>query len=135
MGVNGSDILALVNTSGDNQNPVFEEVAGQRNYTEQRESGTIDFSSKSDDAFASTRPGRITGSVTLENLYEIGDSGFLALKAAQASRQPILLQRSENGIPVEEALFYVTSLQLAGPDNEASTNSVTLSQDGPWSAV
>ncbi len=133
MGMNGTDILLLVNT-GTPTVPVYEAIGSQRGVTFTENTAEIDVSSK-DSRAKRVIPGRYSAKVSMEALYVPEDAGYQALKAAMLDGTPILVARSIEGVTTEIATAIVTDLSPEGPDQEAATVSVELSIDNFWQEV
>lgn len=134
MGYDGTGTLLLVNT-GTPSVPIWTPVAGQRGLSFSMDTAAIDATSKDDGISGTFLPGRNTGTLTLEHLYEIGDAGFLALRTAQETRQLIKIREQELGTDQREANALVTNITRSLPDSDAGTVSVALQISGSWAAV
>jgi len=131
--MNGTDILLLVNT-GTPGSPVYEAVASQRNFGQTENTALRDASSK-DAREAANEPGRYSATLSLESLYVPTDNGYLALQTAMRDGDKILVIRQEDGVSIEAATAVITSLAIAGPDQETATVTAELALDGAFSAV
>ena len=133
MGMNGTDILLLVNT-GTPSVPVYEAVGSQRDVTFTENTAEIDVSSK-DSRATRVLPGRYSAKISMGALYVPDDAGYQALKAAMLDGTMILVARQISGVTTEIATAIVTDLSPAAPDQEAATVSVELSVDNFWVEV
>ena len=130
MGMNGTDILLLVNT-GTALVPVYVAVGSQRDATFGETNEAIDMSSK-DSRAKRVLAGRYTAEITMEALYVPSDTAFLALKDAMRNGTLIKVVREESGVSIEEVNAVVTDLSQAAPDQDAATVSIGLAIDGEW---
>lgn len=135
MALDGSGVLLLVNTTGDVNSPNYVVVAGQRSVSFSEDTAEIDATSKDDGASGTFLPGRNSDTMSLEHLYELGDAGFGALKAARRNRQMIRVRKQENGVASEQADALITNMTTNFPDSDVSTVSLSLRISGGWSAV
>ncbi len=130
MGMNGTDILLLVNT-GTPLAPVYVAVGSQRDATFGETNEAIDMSSK-DSRAKRVLAGRYTAEITMEALYVPSDASYQALKDALRNGTLIKVVREELGVSIEEVNAVVTDLSQAAPDQDAATVSIGLAIDGEW---
>lgn len=133
MGMNGADILVLVNT-GTPTVPVMEIVGSQRDVTQDETTGEIDVSSK-DQREGRYLPGRYGSTLSLDALYVPDDACFQVLKDAMRNGDMVLLLVQEDGVDWEQADAIITSLSKTGPDQDAATISAAFRIDGAWVEV
>lgn len=135
MALDGTNVLLLVNTSGDPNNPTYVAVAGQRNVSFSEDTAEIDATSKDDTNSGTFLPGRNTDTIQLDHLYELGDQGFSALRAARRNRELIRVRREELGTSIEESDALITNITTNYPDSDVATVSIALRVSGGWSPV
>lgn len=133
MAMNGTDILLLVNT-GTEAAPAYEVVGSQRDVTFDESNAEIDFSSKESRAFRGAA-GRYKATLSLEALYVPDDAAYLELKAAMRDGSLVMVLREEEGMSLETADAFLTSLSEKAPDQNEATVSVSLTVDGEWTEV
>jgi predicted secreted protein len=133
MAMNGADVLLYVNT-GTDLAPNYEVIGSQRDFTLNETTAEIDVSSK-DQREMRVLPGRYDSTITLGALYVPTDNAYLTLLSAMRNGTAITVRISEEGADVEEADAIVTALNRAGPDQDATTISVTLRIDGAWTTL
>ena len=130
MGLNGTDVLLLVNT-GTPSVPVYTAAGSQRDVSFDESNSEIDLSSKDSRAFQGDY-GRYKATLTLDQLYVPDDAGYLALKAACRNGTKILVAKQVEEVTTETANAIVTSVGERDPDQAPSTISVGLTIDGVW---
>lgn len=130
MGMNGADILLLVNT-GTEETPVYEAVGSQRDGSVDEATATIDVSSK-DGRAQRVLPGRYSSTLSLDALYVPSDTAYLALKGANRQGEMILVARQVNGVVIETALAKIDSMSESYPDQAEATISISMTVDGEW---
>lgn len=133
MGMNGTDLLLLVNT-GTTEAPTYEVVGSQRDATLDEASDTIDFSSK-DSRAQRVAPGRYSGTISLDALYVPTDTAYQKLKAANRDGTMILVAREEAGVVTETVTAKIDSMSESFPDQGEATISISLTIDGFWQEV
>ena len=133
MAMNGADVLLYVNT-GTDVAPNYEVIGSQRDFTLNEATAEIDVSSK-DQREMRVLPGRYDSTITLGALYVPTDNAYLTLLSAMRNGTAITVRIAEEGADVEEADAIVTALNRAGPDQDATTISVTLRIDGAWTTL
>ncbi len=133
MAMNGADVLLYVNT-GTDLAPNYDVIGSQRDFTLNETTAEIDVSSK-DQREMRVLPGRYGSTITLGALYVPTDNAYLTLLSAMRNGTAITVRISEEGADVEEADAIVTALNRAGPDQDATTISVTLRIDGAWTTL
>lgn len=133
MGVNGSDILLLVNT-GTAEVPVYEAVGSQRDVTIEETTEVIDFSSK-DGRAKRVGAGRYGSTLSLDALYVPTNDAYLALKAAKRAGELILVAVQDDGVVEETANALITNMSRSFPDQGDATISIALEVDGEWTEV
>ncbi|MFH0902332.1 MAG: phage tail tube protein [Pseudomonadota bacterium] len=132
-GLNGADVLLLVNT-GTVGLPAYTEVGSQRDATRDRTADSIDYSSKGD-VHEVVDYGRLKSSFTLDSLYVPDDTAYQALETAYNNRELILVQVERSGVAIEEADAKIDSLSEKFPDQKECTVSVKLTISGGWTTV
>ena len=133
MGMNGSDILLLVNT-GSEAVPAYEVVGSQRDVTFDETTEEIDYSSK-DSRAKRVGPGRYGASISLDALYVPTNECFQALKAAKRNGEMILVARQEDGVTIETADAMIANMSQSFPDQGEATISISLTVDGFWTEL
>jgi len=133
MGVNGSDILLLVNT-GTAEVPVYEAVGSQRDVTIEETPEVIDFSAKAGRA-KRVGAGRYGSTLSLDVLYVPTNDAYLALKAAKRAGELILVAVQDDGVVEETANALITNMSRSFPDQGDATISIGLEVDGEWTEV
>jgi predicted secreted protein len=133
MGMNGTDVLLLVNT-GTVLVPVYEAVGCQRDVTFDEANEEIDVSCK-DAREKRVLAGRYSASISLDGVYVPTCDAYNALKDAMRAGDLILVAREEDGVTTETANALVVSMSEAFPDQDAATISVSLTIDGAWTEV
>jgi len=127
--VKGVDILLLVNT-GDDANPVWTPVGGQRGATLSESLETIDVTAKDSDGAQEFEPGLYSWTISADGVYIESEAGYQALVDAIRNRQKIKVRWSENGTDTFEGLAIVTSRELEAPYDDAATYSIELQGTG-----
>lgn len=133
MGMNGTDLLILVNT-GTPSVPVYEAVGSQRDATIEESSATIDISSKDSRAMR-VLAGRFSGSISLDALYVPTNAGYQALRQANRDGELILVARELAGVVQEIVSAKIDSMSESFPDQGEATISISLTIDGFWQEV
>jgi len=133
MGMNGSDILLLVNT-GSEAVPAYEVVGSQRDVTFEETTEEINYSSK-DSRAKRVGPGRYGASISLDALYVPTNECFQALKAAKRNGEMILVARQEDGVTIETADAMIANMSQSFPDQGEATISISLTVDGFWTEL
>lgn len=132
--LNGSDIVILANTSGDNDSPSYEVVGCQRDVTFTETRDEIDVSSKCDGA-RRILPGRYSASLSLDALYVPDDTAYNALREAHRDGELVLVARQEENVTIETAKALITTMSETFPDQSEATISMSLTIDGTWTVV
>lgn len=133
MGMNGSDILLLVNT-GTEAAPAYEAVGSQRDVTIEEATAEIDISSKEGRA-KRVLPGRYSSSLSLDALYVPTGDAYLALRDAMRDGELILVAVQKAGVIEETARALIVSLSKNFPDQGEGAISIDLTIDGEWTEV
>jgi predicted secreted protein len=133
MGMNGTDVLLLVNT-GTPAVPVYEAVGEQRDVTFDESTEEIDVSSKNSRA-KRVLAGRYSGSISLDFLYVWTQTGYQELRDAKRDGELILVAKQEDGVTLETVEALVTSLSESFPDQGEGTVSISLTIDGFWTEL
>lgn len=133
MGLNGSDVLLLVNT-GTADVPVYEAVGSQRDVTFDEGNEEIDMSSK-DSRAKRVDYGRYSATLSLDMLYVWTDDGYRALRDACRDGEKILVARQEEGTTIETADAMIATMSQSFPDQGEGTISIDLSVDGFWTEL
>lgn len=133
MGMNGADLLLLVNT-GTSEVPTYEVVGSQRDATLEESSDTIDFSSK-DSRAQRVSPGRYSGTISLDALYVPDDAAYLKLRQANRNGDMIMIARQENDVVTETVEAKIDSMSESFPDQSDATISISLTIDAFWQEV
>jgi len=133
MGMNGTDVLLLVNT-GTPAVPVYEVVGEQRDVAFDESTEEIDVSSKASRA-KRVLPGRYSASLSLDQLYVWTQIGYQELRDAMRDGELILVAKQEGGVTLETADALVTSLSESFPDQGEATVSISLTIDGFWTEL
>lgn len=133
MGMNGADVLLLVNT-GTPAVPVYEAVGEQRDVTFDESTEEIDVSSKNSRA-KRVLPGRYSASLSLDHLYVWTQTGYQELRDAMRDGELILVAKQEDGVTLETADALVTSLSESFPDQGEGVVSISLVVDGFWTEL
>lgn len=133
MGMNGTDVLLLVNT-GTPTVPVYEVVGSQRDVTFEKTTEEIDVSSK-DARTTRVLAGRDKQTLSLEALYVPDNDAYLALEAAREDGELILVAKQVEGVTIATAQALITSLSEQFPDQAEATVSIAMTIDGTWTEV
>lgn len=133
MGMNGTDVLLLVNT-GTPTVPVYEVVGSQRDVTFEKTTEEVNFNSK-DSRFTRVGAGRDKQTLSLEALYVPDNDAYLALEAAREDGELILVAKQVEGVTVATAQALITSLSEQFPDQAEATISIAMTIDGTWTEV
>jgi len=133
MGMNGSDVLLLVNT-GTPTVPVYEAVGSQRDVSFEESTAEIDISSK-DGRAKRVLPGRYSSSLSLDALYVPTDDAYLALRTAMRDGELILVAVENDGVTEETATALIANMSRAFPDQGEGTIAIDLTIDGEWTEV
>jgi len=133
MGMNGTDVLLLVNT-GTPTVPVYEVVGSQRDVTFEKTTEEIDVSSK-DARTTRVLAGRDKQTLSLEALYVPDNDAYLALEAAREDGELILVAKQIQGVTIATAQALITSLSEQFPDQAEATVSIAMTIDGTWTEV
>ena len=132
-GMNGADILLLVNT-GTDQSPTWTAVGSQRGCTFEETNEEIDMSSKDSRAYR-VIAGRYSAKLSMDALYIPNDAAFLALNAALRDGDLIQVRREELGVATEEAPALITSMSTEAPDQDGTVLAIELTLDDGWTPV
>lgn len=133
MAMNGTDLLILVNT-GTDEAPAYEKIGCQRDATIDESLDVIDVSCK-DERQKRTLPGRSTGTISVDTLYEPTDPAYAAIKAAVREGNNVLIARQEFGVVTATVPATVTSISESFPDQDAAVVSISLALSGAWAEV
>ncbi len=133
MGMNGTDILILVNV-GTPTVPVYQAVGSQRDATIDEATATIDVSSK-DSRAQRVLPGRYSSSISLDALYLPDDGAYHALQDANRNGDLILVAKEVQGVVFETADAKIDSMSESYPDQGEATISFAFTLDGFWTVV
>ena len=132
-GMNGADILLLVNT-GTPSVPVWTECGGQRDCSFEETNDEIDMSSK-DSRRKRIIAGRYTSTLSMDALYVPDNAAFIALNTALRDGELIKVRREESGVAYEEANALITSMTTEAPDQDAATIAIELTLDDGWTEL
>lgn len=132
-GMNGSDVLLLVNT-GTDQSPSYTVVGAQRDVSFNQSTDEIDMSSKDSRAFR-ILGGRTKYTLTMDALYVPSAADYAALRQASDDGALIKVRREEEGVALYEADALITSMDEGFPDQDAATISLEMTIDNGWTEL
>src|SRR5262249_33398332 len=132
MAIDGSSVLLLAQTA-EGPPGTYLAVGSQTGVKFDRKTATIDISDKSSPE-KRYLAGERDETISLDHLYVANDTAFAALKNAWKTNQPIVVERSESGVPTEHASAYITQMTEDFKRASAGTVAMTLQVTGGWSA-
>ena len=125
MAMNGADVLIYIEGNL---------VGSQRGVTFKESNEEIDYSSKDARAFQGG-PGRYKATFSLEALYVPTNAAYQALQAATRNGTYVDVVRQEEGVDIEEAEGFITSLSEEAPDQSECTVSCDITISGEWTTT
>jgi TP901-1 family phage major tail protein len=130
----GVKFLIMINT-GTEATPSYVKLAGQRGGTLNRESDTIDMSSKDGDGWADNEQGLNTWSIEGDGILSETDAGYEALETAWMDKKPVMVQfQTESGAKYQGTAI-VTNLSIEAPHDDVASYSLTLEGKGAYTKI
>lgn len=133
MAENGSWFLFAVNT-GTEDLPVFETVACQRDATISEADAGIDASCK-DAREQRILPGRYSSTISCESLYIPDDETLELFKTAIREGEMLYVAVMHNNVLTERAKVRTDARDLALPDQDVASISMSFTVDGAWEPI
>ena len=112
----------------------MQQLQNKQDYRGKAHVTLIEASSKDDD-HTKWIYGKQDDTFSLEAAYVPDNEAYLAIKAALANGEFIMLRRSENGTDVEEAEALVSNVSGDAPDNDKATISIEFQLNEAWTPV
>lgn len=125
----GVDIIVLVNT-GDDAEPVWTPVGGQRNATLSESTDTVETTHKLTGRYKTYDYSHADWTISADGLYIDSDTGYQALVTALREQELVKVRWQEGGTATFEGDALVTSRDLEGPYDGEATYSVEFQGSG-----
>lgn len=106
----------------------------QRDGSWDENQATIDVSCK-DSRNMRVRPGRYSGSISVELVYDPADPAYVIARDSVRTGTLVRFLRTEDGVATEETDAVITAMSYTAPDQDTATVSLSADIDDQWVAA
>lgn len=131
----GKDILVYLATGGEEANPTWTLLGGQRSADLTQSADEIDASTKTSGGWGSHIQGLKTWSLDCEFVFMKDDPGFKALSEAFREGVEVLIKIEYADKSYQQGWGFITDLSPSAPHDDVATVSCTLSGNGEISEI
>lgn len=131
----GKDILVYLATGGEEANPTWTLLGGQRSADLTQSADEIDASTKTSGGWGSHIQGLKTWSLDCEFVYMKSDPGMVALTEAFRAGAEVMIKLEYSDKSFQTGWGYITDLSPSAPHDDVATVSCTISGNGEISEI